>query len=282
MRLAKILTMSAIASTGSVAQAQTVFSGSGTTTTQAVTDFRSATGTLNPNVAGSVGSGRREINWDGVPGPSAAPNNLPPDFFNVSSPRGVVFSTPGSGFQVSGNGIAAPIEFGSINAGYPQLFTTFSAQRLFTAIGSNIVDVSFLIPGSNTSAFVTGFGAVFSDVDLAGSTSLQFFGANNILLGNWDVPALAGNETLSFLGVLFGQPIVSRVRITSGNMALGPAVAEFGDRDLVAMDDFIFGEPMLAAAVPEPSTWAMLLTGFAGIGLALRRRRRPTSLGRAV
>jgi PEP-CTERM motif len=29
------------------------------------------------------------------------------------------------------------------------------------------------------------------------------------------------------------------------------------------------------AAVPEPGTWAMMLFGFAGIGLAMRRRRRP-------
>ena len=46
--------------------------------------FRTALGTLNPNVAGSVGSGRREINWDGVPDLFSAPNPLPPDFFNVN------------------------------------------------------------------------------------------------------------------------------------------------------------------------------------------------------
>ena len=28
-------------------------------------------------------------------------------------------------------------------------------------------------------------------------------------------------------------------------------------------------------AVPEPATWAMMLVGFAGIGLAMRRKRRP-------
>ena len=30
-----------------------------------------------------------------------------------------------------------------------------------------------------------------------------------------------------------------------------------------------------APAVPEPATWAMMLVGFGGIGLAMRRRRKP-------
>ncbi|HVF83510.1 MAG TPA: PEPxxWA-CTERM sorting domain-containing protein, partial [Sphingomicrobium sp.] len=29
-----------------------------------------------------------------------------------------------------------------------------------------------------------------------------------------------------------------------------------------------------AAAVPEPSTWALMLLGFGGMGLAMRRNRR--------
>src|SRR5580765_4498646 len=52
---------------------------------------------------GSFGGLRREINWDGVPAQFDAPNALPADFFNVNSPRGVVFSTPGASFQVSSN-----------------------------------------------------------------------------------------------------------------------------------------------------------------------------------
>jgi hypothetical protein len=32
--------------------------------------------------------------------------------------------------------------------------------------------------------------------------------------------------------------------------------------------------PLAVAPVPEPSTWAMMIVGFAGLGLAIRSRRR--------
>src|SRR5258705_12760836 len=92
--------------------------------------YRTALGTLNPNVAGSFNSGRREINWDGVPNALAAPNLLPADFFNVNSPRGVVLSTPGSGFEVSANAGVGPIEFDDLNPTYSSIFQPFSPQRL--------------------------------------------------------------------------------------------------------------------------------------------------------
>src|SRR3954452_16404465 len=83
------------------AAAPVTFSGSGSSPAgiQAVVDaYRTDLGTLNPNVPGSFGSGRREINWDGVPDALAAPNLLPANFFNINSPRGVVFTTAGTGF----------------------------------------------------------------------------------------------------------------------------------------------------------------------------------------
>jgi hypothetical protein len=227
-----------------------------------VDNFRTSLGTLNANVAGSFGAGRREINWDGVPDGSSAPNNLAANFFNVNSPRGVVFSTPGSGFQVSATAASGtPIEFGNLNAAYTGLFTTFSAQRLFTALGSNIVDVNFFVPGSTTPAFTSGFGAVFSDVDLANTTSIQFFDLANVSLGTISAPSGIGNETLSFLGGVFnaGEQI-GRVRLTSGNAALGPT--ESPNVDLVVMDDFIYGEPRTLAAVPEPAAAIPLLLGL--------------------
>lgn len=225
---------------------------------------------------GSFGGVRREINWDGVPDALSAPNLLPPNFFNVNSPRGVVFATPGTGFQVSANAGITPVAFGNIDPSYPSTFGIFSAQRLFTALGSNIVDVNFFLAGTTTAALTRGFGAVFTDVDLANTTSLSFFDANNVSLGTWFAPALVGSQSFSFLGVSFTDAIVSRVRITSGNAALGAGITDQNGntRDLVVMDDFIYGEPTAAAVVPEPATVLLTGAGLALLGLATRRRAR--------
>ena len=281
----KLCTALIVASTvafANLATAQIVRSGAGLGTTAARDAFRADLGGGTTAAANGLFSDvtgeRREINWDGVPDGFAAPNNLTATFFNVNSPRGVVFSTPGTGFQVSANaGALAPIEFGNIDGSYSQTFSAFSSQRLFTALGSNIIDVSFFLPGTATPGLVRGFGSIFSDVDLANITSIQLFGATNASLGTFFVPNVAGaGESLSFLGISFATPVVSRVRITSGNAALAAGVVDQNGAsiDLVTLDDFLYSNPIAAiAAVPEPATWAMMLLGFGLIGGAMRKTR---------
>jgi hypothetical protein len=132
--------------------------------TTAVNDYRTLLGTLNPNVAGEQPGGRREINWDGVPATFTNNDLFPGNFFNVNSPRGVVFATPGSAFRISDNGYV------DVNAAYAGEFNVFSAPKLFTARGSTVTDVTFFVAGSTTPALVTGFGSVFADVGLETST----------------------------------------------------------------------------------------------------------------
>jgi hypothetical protein len=224
--------------------APVVFEAAGSTSADiqgAVDEFRSFLG-ANNGVGGTFAGGRREINWDGVPDRFAAPNNLPANFFNMNSPRGVVFFTPGSGFQVSGNLGAAPIEFDNLRPGASHKFAVFSPQRLFTALGSPVTEILFFVPGTAQAATSKGFGSVFTDVDRDESTKIEYFDVNGTLLFSRFVPPAEGNETLSFLGVGFdaGEEVFL-VRITSGDVEL--AGHKRGGRDLVVMDDFIYGEP---------------------------------------
>lgn len=249
----------------SVAQAQfSVFEGTGASAA-AITPtrdaFRSAVGGgAVAGANGSFGGLRREINWDGVSDALSDPNLLPANFFNLNSPRGVVFSTPGTGFLVSANaGASVPILFG-----FSSDFQVFSAQRLFTAVGSSITDVNFFVPGTNIAAATTAFGLVFSDIEVAGLTKLEFFDANDNLIFSRDA-LVSGNQGLSFLGaVAQNGELINRVRITSGlNTILSNGVLGNPNDDVVVMDDFLYAEP---AAVPEPAT--LVLTG-AGLVLVV-------------
>jgi PEP-CTERM motif len=244
-----------------------------------VNNFRALLGDPNNgNVASTIG-GRREINWDGG-GSDTTPGGTP---FNVFlNTRGGQFTTPGSGF------VQAPDEGGPgggfetvfSNLTYGDTFNPFSNLRLFAPVGSNIVDAAFFLPGTNggTPATVSGFGAVFTDVDLLGSASIQFFDAGNNSLGTFQVPAgTVPNGSLSFLGVIFTTEQIAGVRILSGTGMLGPDDNPTGGTDIVAMDDFLYSEPVALAqgsAIPEPSTLALFGAGATALAARLRRRQR--------
>ena len=158
-----------------------------------------------------------------------------------------MFFTLGTGFQVSANLINptnTPVRFGNINPVYPALFSAFSPQKLFTALNSTITENLFFYhgtPGVNStqSATVKGFGAVFTDVNLANSTKIEYFDvAGNLLFSRNVLPGPNNRGGLSFLGVGFDTASVFFVRITSGNRILRRP-----NLDVVVMDDFIYGEP---------------------------------------
>ena len=257
-----------VSASASVITIQSI-SGPDAASIQAIVDlFRtnvSSGGVNNGNTVGSLSNGRREVNWDG--GGVAAVATLfasPMNTFNAGgTTRGLVSTTSGTGFEISGQ--PSP-EFGEINATYPGIFQTFSAPRLFSPLGSNVMDATFFVPGTSTPASVFGFGAVFTDVDLPNTSSLEFFDLSNQSLGIFFVPTF--NNGLSFLGVTFTDAI-GRVRITTGNTALGPN--DGGATDVVALDDFIYSEPQ--TVVPEPATLTLLGTGVAAMVVRARRRR---------
>ena len=223
-----------------------------------IADFRAALGDpVNGNTTKELDSGRREINWDGaVPTDVTTPPVNP--FNTFLNTRGAQFTTPGIGLSQappSGGPQGGLVTlFG--NTSYATAFRAFSSPRLFTPVGSNITDTFFFVPGSNgaTRAAVTGFGAIFTDVDQPdgsgpgnkygnrfASTLVQFFGADGRLLFSSFVPAAPGDGGFSFFGIKFNDPRIASVRIIAGNIAPGPD--DDGKTDVVMMDDFIYGEP---------------------------------------
>jgi len=108
-----------------------------------------------------------------------------------------------------------------------------------------------------------------------GPSTLAFYAAN----GNTQ-PTLAAPGTLLFTASSTPTLVVDSFT--------GTNISAFADPNLFSMamlanitlqsnayvDGFAMGMDSQTSAVPEPSTWAMMLLGFAGIGsMALRRKR---------
>ena len=204
--------------------------------------FRGLLGMLSPNAPGEQLGERREINWDAVPAGVTNVDNFPANFFNVNSPRGVLFTTDGTGFRVSDNGYV------DVNPAYAGEFVAFSPPKLFVARGSTVTDVQFVVAGSNTQALVTGFGSVFEDVGRANSTTIEYFDIDGNRILKIAAPRATDANGISFVGAVFNSRVVARVRITSGDTPIGSDIEDVvkgagQKRDIVAMDDFIYGEP---------------------------------------
>jgi hypothetical protein len=251
----------------------TIFTAGGDATPasiQATVDaFRTALGSPNNgNNPGPLASGRREINWDGGGATLSTSSGTP--LTACTNNRGATFTTPGTGFLQTP--LADPA-FVAINPTYATTFSAFSPIRIFTPLGSNITDAAFAIPGSSGAVVstVNGFGAVFSDVDVANQTKLQFFDVSNNPLFTVAAPTgTVPSGSLSFIGAIANAgERISRVRITTGNAALGPNDNNGDPTDVVVMDDFLYSEP---TAVPEPT--GLLLGAIGIVAMTMARRRR--------
>ena len=264
MRNSRIALLAACLSLPTVADALVVFQDTGLNANailDTVDAYRAALGSPNnANNPGPLPTGRREINWDGG-GPPVVNGTAPvTPFTTFQNTRGATFLTPGTGLtQAAATGGLLSLD--TINPTYASLFAPFSPNRLFAPIGSNITDGVFSIPGTGGAvpAAVSGFGAVFSDVDLANQTTIEYFDESGGLIGEFAVPEIAGNQTFSFLGIVLGpgEGLISRVRITTGTTALGPN--ESTTTDLVVMDDFLYGEPR---RISEPSALMLLIAAL--------------------
>jgi hypothetical protein len=216
-----------------------------------VARFQGALGGINNADMPGQKAGFRVINWDGA----QLPFDMPPVAFKKN--RGAQFFSSDNKFVVSnpnnsadgvpkGDKTAPPkdIRFSSLNLEQSKRFQVFSPNRLFTVRNSNKMSSKFFVPAqkdTQDAAAVSGFGAIFTDVDDGRSTLLEFYDKNECLIAK--VYAPPRSKGLSFAGIIVKashKAPVFEVKLTVGSKAI---VDKTAGGDVVVMDDFIFGEP---------------------------------------
>jgi hypothetical protein len=210
----------------------------------------------------------RSINLDVVPNSFSSPNYLPVDYYSIASAQGLTFSTPGQGIKVSASSSSGlAMRFGDYSPTYPNTFQTYQSERLLAPVGSTVIDLHFSVAGTLTPGKVRGFGAVFSDVDVTGSTSIEFFNTKGESVYYSTVPKYSSG--LSFLGVTFlGNEDVSSGRLILGNSILGST--DSGTQDVVTLAGLFYGEPQ---NVPEVEPFKLMLLGMGAMAFIGWRRK---------
>ena len=228
--------------------------------------FESAIGGANNGATPAPQPGGfRALNWDGVKLDGTdfggntfviVPNKTVGIPVNRFQERGAMF---GRVYAVSNDGFAA------VNSGVAGVFTAFSPVNDFAPFNTHQVDLDFVLPSPHTSSGVTagtrGLGGIFINVHNPIQTSVEYF-AGPISLGRFYVPAgPSASPAYSFLGVLFSQPIVTRVHLTLGSgtiflfdgssFAAGAADNAPAATNVVALDDLAFAEPHSVNPAPE-------------------------------
>jgi hypothetical protein len=130
--------------------------------------------------------------------------------------------------------------------------------------GGNIVDYSLTVSIGSDSSLISGTGPTLSSAFFANATSTSLF---------FD---FGPNSKYLLFGAISGPPF-SWVCFSGSAAGCGHGNVQIRVNASAIIDSGSFYQGLTeigVAAVPEPSTWAMIILGFAGVGAMAYRRSR--------
>jgi|GEM_PF-6827127 len=230
-----------------------------TTAAQAEANFEAAIGGVKNTVPAPQTGGFRLINWDGVK--TDGTDSVAGANSTVVITQGHTVGIPLNRFE--GQGVFFGAVYAVSNDGFADTniavsFPAFSSPNIFAMFNDNGIDFKFVAPASPftppVSASAAGFGAIFLNVQHAGSTTIQYFHGNTVI-DTLIVPTNSSSGAAIFAGELFSSPIVTNVLLTLGDgvifkfdgMTVSAGAANSPTNNLVATDDFVYPEPVPTA-----------------------------------
>jgi hypothetical protein len=186
------------------------------------------------------------------------------------NPNLSITTTPGFGATLTSNGIVFAKD-GGTNSGNVELTSNFTFSGHFTL---SVFDLypSILQPGGEAGLLVfspTKFSDVFHFQNSNSVLVNDFLGINSLI---YTPGATGGTFTIS--GVT-NEQLRLDVFLLEAHGGASANTITFRDLSLIADS---FSPNFVTSPVPEPSTWAMMLLGFAGIGYGAYRRKKMAAL----
>jgi hypothetical protein len=230
-------------------------SASGTPVPVALAAFEAAAGgSDNGTTPGEHGTGFRHVTWNGIAVDGSDPGST------VIVPGHVVAVSRGRlqpwGVELGPAVAVADDGFASVNSNAD--FSAISPDNMWAPFNSDTTALQIVDPAAPAStpvpALTRGLGVVFLNVETAGTT-IQYYNGDT-LLGQASAP----QGRTSFVGLLFGEPVITRVVITLGTATIfdfDGSTATAGGQDptgLVAAQDVVLAEP--GAGAPTLSATA--------------------------
>jgi len=192
----------------------------------------------------------------------------------------LTLQSPGASTTESGGVLFNGTPFGNAQTGASHS-STFTSTSLGIANASQLaLIVNLSEPGSeNPPSVTTAASSLATNANLANAITLNVYSASGVLL---EQHSTAAGQTLNQVGggvggsgIVFGLTAAEQAQLTATMAAnAGLEVFTVGATFANAQGGLdVIQAGILTPAIPEASTWAMMILGFFGIGLVAYRRR---------